>query len=135
MRKISLVFSCLIVILLSSPAMSADVHPACDGEDNWAAAMVGVHMKNLGYSDKAGGYDKTEVTRLTSEPLGNGIFRQVHRVSIQDGDNSFVAITVNNASAIECSESPVEVYFTSTICGQGPGGSGCRAVGKASESN
>lgn len=130
MRKIILFLSCLVLILLCTPALSAELHPACDGEDNWAAAMTGVHLKNLGLTQKAGGYDKIEVTRLVSEPIGDGKFRQVHRVTIQDGDNAFVAITVNNASAIECSESPVEVYFVSTICGQGPGGSGCRSVGK-----
>ena len=100
--------------------MAADPHPRCDGEDNWAAAMSGVYLKNTGLTDKAGGYDALFVERLASEPLDDGLFRQVHKITVVDGEKRFTAITVNTASHRECSESGVEVYL---VTPPAPGGS------------
>lgn len=65
-------------------------YPDCSGHDRWPAAMTGVRLKELGLSDKAGGYDKVEGELPVSEPLpaerhGRPLFRQVHKVSIADG--------------------------------------------------
>lgn len=108
----------LLGVMLAFPAVAAGPHPPCDGEDNWAAAMVGVYLKNNGLADKAGGYDTLTVERLASEPLADGLFRQVHKVTIVDGGKRFTAITVNTASHQECSESPVEVYLVSSLYAQ-----------------
>lgn len=61
---------------------------------------------------------------LFSGPSDRGIFRQVHMVRIRDGENSFTAITVNDASFQECSESGVDVYFISIEC---PADGPCRS--------
>lgn len=95
--------------------------PDCSGPNGWAASAVGVRLKNLNLSKQAGGYDKVEVKLLASEQLPSegrdrAIFRQVHKVIIHDHGNVFIAITVNDASHQECSESEVDVYFISVEC-------------------
>ena len=53
----------------------------------------------------------TETTRIASEPLGEGLFRQVHKITITGRDGQRLqAIAVNDASAEECSVSPVQIY-------------------------
>lgn len=119
--------TCLLGILCLHPAFAAGQQPDCSRHDAWPAVMAGVQLKNVGLSEKAGGYDKVEVELLASEPLpqdehGRSLFRQVHKVIIHDGGNIFTAITVNDASVEECSESGVDVFFVSTEC---PAGGSC----------
>lgn len=115
--------------LASQAAFSAErPHPDCTGHDRWPAAMTGVRLKELGLSEKAGGYDKVEVELLASEPLpaerqGRPLFRQVHKVTITDGGRIFTAITISTSSFEECSESGVDVSFVSIEC---PAGDDCR---------
>lgn len=97
-------------------------HPDCAGPAQWAASAVGVRLKDLQLSTKAADYDAVEVERLASEQIspdaeGRSLFRQVHKVTVRDGGNTFVAITVNVASRQECSESGVDVYVVSLACG------------------
>lgn len=113
---------CFICIVCSHAAPAHEQqYPNCSGPDGWAASAVGTRLKDLHLSDRAGGYDSVDVELLASEalfsgPSDRGIFRQVHKVRIRDGENSFTAITVNDASFQECSESGVDVYFISIEC-------------------
>ena len=102
-------------------------YPDCSGHDRWPAAMTGVRLKELGLSEKAGGYDKVEAELLASEPLpaerhGRPLFRQVHKVTIADGGRTFTAITVTTASFEECSEVGGDVYVIAVAC---PAGGQC----------
>lgn len=120
---------CLLCLAGSRTALCAERdHPDCTGQARWPAAMTGARLKMLGLSEKAGGYDRVDVELLASEQLspdarGRAIFRQVHKVTIHDGENTFVAITVNDASRQECSESGVEVFLVSVEC---PAAGDCR---------
>lgn len=120
---------CLICLLWmagsQAPLAAERQHPDCTGHDRWPASSVGTRLRELGLSDKAGGYDTVEVELLASEPLspelspnggGRELFRQVHKVTIRDGENTFVAITVHDASRQECSESGVDVFFIAAEC-------------------
>lgn len=121
--------ACFLCIIGSQTAVSAERdHPDCTGQDRWPASIVGVHLRNLHLSEKAGGYDKVDVELLASEQLppdtrGRAIFRQVHKVTVHDGENTFVAVTVNEASRQECSESGVDVFLVSVEC---PADGDCR---------
>lgn len=120
--RILVCLACLLCLVGSRTAVSAERdHPDCTGQDRWPASSVGVHLRNLQLSEKAGGYDKVVVELLTSERLppdarGRAIFRQVHKVTVHDGEKTFVAVTVNDASRQECSESGVEVFLVSVEC-------------------
>lgn len=113
--------------LLCRPAFAHELsHPDCTDPERWAAAAVGVRLKNLHLSAKAGGFDRVEVERLASEQVSpeagpRTLFRQVHKVTIYDRGKTFVAITINNASRQECSESEVDVYIVSIACDTGDG--------------
>ena len=108
--------------LLCRPAFAHELpHPDCTGPEQWVAGAVGARLKNLRLSTKAGGYDRVEVERLASEQISpeagpRTLFRQVHKVTIHDKGKTFVAITVNDASLQECSESGVDVYIVSIAC-------------------
>ncbi len=121
---------CVICTLCSHAAPAHEQqYPDCSRPDGWAASAVGTRLKDLHLSDRAGGYDSVDVELLASEalfsgPSDRGIFRQVHKVRIRDGENSFTAITVNDASFQECSESGVDVYFISIEC---PADGPCRS--------
>ena len=119
---------CLALGICACPALAAELqHPDCSGRDHWPAALIGVRLKELGLSEKAGGYDTVKVELLASEPLpaerhGRPLFRQVHKVTIADGGRTFTAITVNTASFEECSESGADVFLVGIEC---PAGAPC----------
>ncbi len=93
--------------------------PECEGPDNWAASMAFVHMKNAGITTNSEiDFSKTRVTRLASEHTGKDIYRQVHLVVFtKQSGGTIEAITVNDASHSECSESGVEVFVVSQELG------------------
>lgn len=109
--------ACLVWGICACPTFAAELqHPDCSGRDHWPAAMTGVRLKELGLSEKAGGYDNIEVELLASDPFsaerhGRPLFQQVHKVTITDGGRTFTAITVNTASFEECSESGGDVFI------------------------
>ena len=114
-------------IFNTTPLAAGQPYPDCSGHNRWPAAMTGVRLKELGLSEKAGGYDKVEVELLASEPLpaerhGRPLFRQVHKVTIADGGRTFTAITVTTASFEECSEVGGDVYVIAVAC---PAGGQC----------
>ena len=119
--------ACLVWCIGVCPAFAAGPQPDCARHDGWPAVMTGVRLKELGLSEKAGGYDAVEVELLASEPLaaerhGRPLFRQVHKVTIADGGRTFTAITVNTASFEECSESGADVFLVGIEC---PAGAPC----------
>lgn len=121
-RFLRYIFFCFFLVGSSTAFAREPSHPDCSGPEQWVVAMVGARLKDLHLSTQAGGYDKVEVERLASEQIvaeaeGCPLFRQVHKVTIHDKGNAFVAVTVNTASSEECSESGVDVYFVSVECG------------------
>ena len=101
----------LAILAFAWPSLAAS--PKCDGPDNWAAGMANATLKNAGVivSDQVD-FSKTKVKRLASEPIGKGLYRQVHRVTFTKYSGELIeAITVNTASHDECSESGVEVFL------------------------
>jgi hypothetical protein len=81
--------------------------------------MAFVHLKNAGLTDNDRlSFDKTRTTRLASEPMRDGLFRQVHRVTFTERTGGTIeVITVNDVSADECSMSGVDVYVISKHLG------------------
>lgn len=123
------ILACLICLLWmagsQAPLAAERTHPDCTGSDRWPAAIGGTRLRELGLSDKAGGHDRVEGERIASQALpperapGAGereLFRQVRKITIRDGEKTFVAITVNDASQQECSESGVDVFFIAVEC-------------------
>ena len=54
---------------------------------------------------------KRTTTRIASEEIRPGLFRQVHHVIFAKGQESIELMTVNDVSMEECSESASDVYL------------------------
>jgi hypothetical protein len=82
--------------------------------------MALVYLKNAGITDPTRiDQSRTVVTRLASEPLLNGVFRQVHRVVFHENSGiEFQVITVNKVSEQECSEGSVTAFLVSKVLGE-----------------
>ena len=81
--------------------------------------MAFAHLKNAGITgnDRLD-FAKTTTTRLASEQIKEGLFRQIHLVIfIEKSGNTIEVITVNDASNDECSMSGVDVYVVSRHLG------------------
>src|SRR5262245_36860971 len=89
--------------------------PNCAGVEQWPTSMAFAHLKNAGMTDNDRlDFAKTKTTRLASEPIKDGLFRQVHHVTFTEkSGNTIEVITVNDASNDECSMSGVDVYVIS----------------------
>ena len=74
--------------------------------------MAFVYMKNAGITtNDQVDFTKTKTVRLSSEKIGKNLYRQVHLVTFTRKDGSALeAVTVNDASNEECSESDVQVF-------------------------
>jgi len=74
--------------------------------------MAFVHLKNAGLTNNERlDFDQTKTTRIASERIRPGVFRQVHRVIFTEHSGKRIGvITVNDVSMEECSESGVEVF-------------------------
>lgn len=108
-----------LALLLTVSPLGHAKSPACDGPDNWAAAMAHAHLKNAGLIDNSKvDFSKTKVVRLASEKIGPDLYRQIHQVVFTEKAGGTIAvITSNNASSQECSMSGVEVFVVSRHLG------------------
>jgi hypothetical protein len=97
-----------------------DSSPDCSSPTAWAPTMAFVHLKNAGLTDNSRlDFSKTTTKRLASERVGDGLWRQVHRVTFTEKTGSTVeVITVNDASVEECSMTGIEVYVVSQRLGE-----------------
>jgi hypothetical protein len=93
--------------------------PDCTGVERWPTSMALVHLKNAGITTPERiDLSKTVVTRLASEEIRRGIYRQIHRIVFaQKSGGTIEVITSNDASEAECSESGVEVFVVSQHLG------------------
>jgi len=109
----------VLLLMLVLPLLSHAKSPACDGQENWAASMAFVHLKNAGLTDNGKlNFSKTKVARLASEKIGTDLYRQIHRVVFAEkSGGTLEVITSNEASSQECSMSGVEVYVVSRRLG------------------
>ena len=113
----------VVAVVLASglaTAAKAAAVPDCSGVDRWPTTMAFVHLKNAGITnnDKLD-FSKTRTVRLTSEKVGDDLFRQIHRVTFVDKSGGTVeVITSNEASNEECSMGPVEVFVISQQLGK-----------------
>jgi hypothetical protein len=97
--------------------------PDCAG--GWPTSMAFVHMKNAGLTDNDKiDFSKTKTSLIASERIrresrpSRDIYRQVHLVTyVEKSGRVIQAITVNEASSVECSESGVEVFVVSEHIG------------------
>lgn len=81
--------------------------------------MAYSYLKNAGilHSDNVD-FAKNRAVRLASEKIGKDLYRQVHRITfVKKSGQPIVAITVSDASHIECSMSDVDVYVVSERLG------------------
>jgi hypothetical protein len=81
--------------------------------------MAFAQLKNAGITDNDRlDVARTKTIRLASEPLKDGLFRQVHRVTFTEkSGNTMDVITINEASHDECSMSGVDVFVVSRSLG------------------
>ncbi len=114
-----LMTAALAVALLGVVTTGHAKDPDCTHIDAWPSGMAYSHLKNAGIIDPAIiDYTKTVVTRVASERIGRDLYRQVHRVVFTRLDGGTVtALTVGNASNVECSMSGVDVYLVSAQFG------------------
>lgn len=99
----------VLLAFLSSPAVA---DPDCTSPNAWPAGMAFTHLKNAGLVTNYNlVFDKTTVSRLASEKIGDDLYRQIHKVSfVRKSGAKVETITVNDASNEECSMSGVDVY-------------------------
>jgi hypothetical protein len=102
-----------LLLLLPLSACAIAKGPDCSGKDSWPASMAFVNLKNAGITtNEKLDFSKTEVTRIASEPLDDGIYQQVHQISFFEKDGKdFDVIAINKASDEECSYSDAEIYL------------------------
>jgi hypothetical protein len=107
--------ACVLVVLATTvtPAQAKD--PNCAGADNWPAASAFGAMKNahLVINDEID-FNRTAVTRISSEKIGKDLWRQVHLVRYyRKSGPAIEAITVSDASQEECSMGDVQTFIVS----------------------
>jgi hypothetical protein len=110
----------LMLSFISATAFAKD--PDCTHREAWPSGMAFTQLGNAGLV-KPGEVDaaKTVVTRLASEKLRKNRYRQVHWVKFTKlSGEELSAITVNEVSHHECSESGVDVYLISKRYGDAP---------------
>ena len=93
--------------------------PDCTDPDTWPAAMAFTYLKNANLTDADHlDFTKTKVSRLASEEIGRGMYRQIHLVHFSRMvGGSISVITSNEVANEECSMSDVDVYVISRILG------------------
>lgn len=108
-----------LVLLVSSFSAFAG-HPDCAGVKRWATSMAFVHLKNAGITNNQKlDFTKTKTIRLTSEKIGNDLYRQIHHVTFTEKSGKIIkVITSNEASNEECSMSGVKVYVITKELGK-----------------
>ena len=112
MNRLTYQLAILLMFTITSSCASAKT-PDCTSPNAWPAAMAFTHLKNDGViNNDEFDFNKTLVTRLASEKIGKDLYRQVHLVRFtRKSGESIDAITVNEASNVECSMSGVDVYL------------------------
>lgn len=107
---------CLVILMLTLPALSLAAGPPCA---NWPANMALVHLKNAGITDPAKVDDtRTTAVLLASQKIGRDLYRQVYDITFHEKSGVTVeVITASDASSRECSMSGVEVYVVSRKIG------------------
>jgi len=110
----------VIVLLTMIPTLAAAKNPDCTGVDQWPTNMAFVHLKNAGITtNEKIDFKKTRTTRLTSEKIGNNLYRQIHHVIFTEKAGIKIDfITSNEASSEECSMSGVDVFVVSRHIGE-----------------
>jgi hypothetical protein len=93
--------------------------PDCTGRDAYPSAITFVYLKNSGLVDnESTDFSRTKVSRLTSEQIGNDLYRQVHFIQyFRKSGEEVDAIVINEASSEECSMSGADVYAVSKQLG------------------
>ena len=109
----------VLIVLVAMTTTVLSKTPDCTNANAWPSGMTLVHLKNAGIvtSEKLD-FSKAKVTRIASEKIGNGLFRQVHLVTMfKLSGEKIVAIAVGDVSTQECSASGVDVYVVSQVLG------------------
>ena len=107
------------IAILAMCGVANSKEPNCAGSNRWPTVMAFAHLKNAGLvANETVDFGQTKTVRLASQKIGQGLYRQVHRVVFSQYSGEKVeVITVNSASFQECSESEVEVYVVARRLG------------------
>ena len=102
----------LSTVLANQSLQNRDRVPDCSDPKRWPTLMAIAYLKNIKVLDPTRlDQSKTKARRIASEPLGKGVYRQVHHVTLMEKTGKTIeAITVNDASTQECSMSDVDVF-------------------------
>ena len=111
------------ILVFSFPVFAKD--PDCNGPEQWPTSIAFGEIMDIGLIHRDTlDFDKTSSVRLASEKIGKDptfnkdLYRQVHLVTfVHKSGKTVSAITVNDASHVECSMSGVDVYVISKHLG------------------
>jgi hypothetical protein len=108
----AIVLAFALVAAGCSGRMARVQSPDCAGVDSWPTGSAFAKLKNAGVTDNERlDFTKTKTVLVASQPIGDGVFRQVHHVLFTEKSGRQIeVITVNDASNEECSISEVEAY-------------------------
>ena len=103
---------CQNIVVANQSRQNQDRVPDCSGAERFPTMSAIAYLKNVDVVDPTRlDHSKTKTRRIASEPLGKGLYRQVHHVTLTEKAGKIIeAITVNDASAEECSMSGVDVF-------------------------
>lgn len=109
----------LLLLFLALPVAHS---PQASSPDcaSWPTSMAMVHLKNAGITDPTKlDEQRTRATLLASEKVGKDLHRQVHDITFHEkaGDGMIEVITSSQASSVECSMGPVDVFVVSRHLG------------------
>ncbi len=85
----------------------------CSGIENFAASISYVVLKNTNNIDVDNLiYDKTKVVLISSEKIGDDLYKDVHHITFfLKNDEKVEVITINDSSSEECSMAGGDVYL------------------------
>jgi hypothetical protein len=91
--------------------------PDCSGPNHWPANMALAKLKNAGLITNAEiDFAHVRGTRLSSEEIRPGLFRQVNRIVFpRRSGSALTVLTIGNASLEECSMDAPAVFVISRV--------------------
>jgi hypothetical protein len=115
MKDIAILLRRIVPACLAWPPLLLAAGPDCTAPDRWQTSSTLVKLEAAGLvSPTELDPSRTKTTRLASEQVTSGRFRQIHEtVFVKRSGATVRVITSSLASSEECSESGVEVFIVS----------------------
>ena len=120
MKRLLRPLAAVALATIFQSAAAQDTSPDCGAIEHWATRTAYQRLKNEGLIEESNiDYAKTRTARIASEKIGPDRYRQVHHVTFAGKDGRETsAVTVNDASHVECSMTSVLVFVVSNALEQ-----------------